>query len=42
MVAFGIPESLAAGGIVIGYYFAYGLGVRRRILKWQNRALPVR
>ena len=42
VLAFGIPESLAAGGTVIGYYFAYGLGVRRRILKWQNRALPVR
>ena len=42
VLAFGIPESLAAGGTVIGYYFAYGLGVRRRTLKWQNRALPVR
>jgi len=31
VMAFGIPESLAAGGVVIGYYFAYGLGVRRRI-----------
>lgn len=42
VLAFGIPESLAAGGTVIGYYFVYGLGVRRRIVKWQNRALPVR
>src|SRR5918999_1565900 len=42
MLAFGIPESLAAGGMVIGYYIAYGLGVRRRILKWQNRPLRVR
>ena len=42
LLAFGIPESLAAGGTVIGYYFAYGLGVRRRIVKWQNRALRVR
>jgi hypothetical protein len=42
VLAFGIPESLAAGGTVIGYYFAYGLGLRRRIVKWQNRALPVR
>jgi len=41
MMAFGIPESLAAGGTVIGYYIAYGLGVRRRILKWQNRVLRV-
>lgn len=39
VMAFGIPESLAACGAVIGYYFAYGLGVRRRIRKWQNRAL---
>jgi hypothetical protein len=42
VLAFGIPESLAAGGMVIGYYVAYGLGVRRRILKWQNGALPAR
>jgi len=41
MMAFGIPESLAAGGTVIGYYIAYGLGIRRRILKWQNRVLRV-
>src|SRR5688572_33300417 len=26
----------AAGGRVIGYYFAYGLGVRRRAGKWQT------
>jgi hypothetical protein len=32
VLAFGIPESLAAGGMVIGYYLAYGLGVRRRIV----------
>lgn len=31
VLAFGIPESLAAGGMVIGYYLAYELGVRRRI-----------
>ena len=41
MLAFGIPESLAAGGTVIGYYTAYAFGVRRRILAWQNRALRV-
>lgn len=35
VLAFGIPESLAAGGTVIGYFFAYGLGLRRRILKWR-------
>ena len=42
VMAFGIPESLAAGGTVIGYYLAYGLGVRRRIFKWQSGALRVR
>ena len=41
VMAFGIPESLAAGGAVVGYYIAYGFGVRRRIRKWQNRALRV-
>jgi hypothetical protein len=41
MLAFGIPESLAAGGTAIGYYTAYAFGVRRRILAWQNRALRV-
>jgi hypothetical protein len=34
VLAFGIPESLAAGGTVIGYYVAYSLGVRRRIRRW--------
>ena len=42
VMAFGIPESLAAGGTVIGYYLAYGLGVRRRIFKWQSGALRAR
>ena len=43
VLAFGIPESLAAGGMVIGYYLAYGLGVRRRLRRWQSRrqTLPV-
>jgi hypothetical protein len=36
VLAFGIPQSMAAGGTVIGYYFAYGLGVRRRVLRWRN------
>ena len=40
VMAFGIPESLAVGGMVIGYYFAYGLGVRQRIRRWQNRERP--
>jgi len=37
VVAFGIPESLAAGGMVIGYYLAYWLGVRRRLLNRRIR-----
>ena len=37
--AFGIAESLGAGGIVIGYYLAYNLGLRWRIRRWQRRAL---
>jgi hypothetical protein len=41
ILAFGIPESLAAGGIVIGYYAVYAFGLRRRILVWQKRALRV-
>ena len=36
LLAFGIPESLAAGGTVIGYYVAYTLGVRHRIDRWQR------
>ena len=40
VLAFGIPESLAAGGTVIGYYLAYGWGVRRRILRWKNGGVP--
>lgn len=39
VLAFGIPESLAVGGAVIGYYIAYAIGVRRRIGQWQRRAL---
>ena len=39
VLAFGIPESLAAGGTVLGYYLAFGLGVRGRIRKWQNGSL---
>jgi len=36
VLAFGIPESLAAGGMVIGYYLAYGFGVRSRVRNWQR------
>ena len=41
VLAFGIPESLAAGGAVIGYYLAYNAGLRWRILRWSRRALRV-
>lgn len=37
--AFGVPESLAAGATVLGYYFAYSVGLRWRIRKWEKRAL---
>lgn len=37
--AFGIAESLGAGGIVIGYYLAYNFGLRWHIRRWQRRAL---
>lgn len=39
VAAFGVAESLAAGALVLGYYFAYGVGLRSRIRKWQARAL---
>jgi hypothetical protein len=41
VLAFGIPQSLAVGGAVIGYYVAYAIGVRRRIGHWQKRPLRV-
>ena len=41
ITAFGIPESLGAGGAVIGYYLAYSAGLRWRIRKFQKRALRV-
>jgi hypothetical protein len=41
VTAFGIPQSLGAGGLVIGYYTAYTWGVRRRIGEWHNRRLRV-
>ena len=37
--AFGVPQSLAAGAIVIGYHLAYNVALRRRIGRWQRRAL---
>ena len=39
--AFGVAGSLGAGATVIGYYLAYGMGVRRRIGRWQKRPLRV-
>ena len=39
VLAFGIPESLAAGGAVIGHYLAYHAGLRWRIRRWQARPL---
>ena len=39
VMAFGIPESLAAGGAVIGYYLAYNAGLRWRVRRWQLRPL---
>jgi hypothetical protein len=41
ITAFGIPQSLAAGGAVIGYYLAYGAGLRWRIRRWLKRPLRV-
>ena len=39
VTAFGVPESLAAGGAVIGYYVAYNAGLRWQIRRWQRRSL---
>jgi hypothetical protein len=41
VTAFGVPESLAAGATVIGYYLAYNAGLRWRIRQWQQRTLRV-
>jgi hypothetical protein len=35
-VAAGVPGSLAAGGIVLGYYLVYWAGVRRRLKKYRQ------
>jgi hypothetical protein len=37
--AFGVPQSLGAGGIVIGYYLVYSAGLRWRIRRWDRRPL---
>ena len=39
VAAFGISGSLAAAATVLGYYLAYGIGVRLRISRWQKRGL---
>ena len=39
ILAFGVPESLAVGATVLGYYLAYSAGLRWRIRKWEKRAL---
>jgi hypothetical protein len=39
--AFGIPESLGAGGIVLGFALAYNAGVYWRIRRWEQRALRI-
>ena len=41
VTAFGVPESLAAGGAVIGYYLTFNAGLRWRISRWQRRSLRV-
>jgi hypothetical protein len=41
VAAFGIPGSLAVAAMVLGYYLAYGIGLRFRISKWQKRSLRV-
>jgi hypothetical protein len=34
--SFGIAGSMAVGALVIGYYLAYAIGVRRRLRRWQK------
>jgi hypothetical protein len=41
IAAFGVAGSLGVAGLVIGYYLAYGIGLRRRISKWRRRPLRV-
>jgi hypothetical protein len=36
---FDVPESPAAGAIVLGYYLCYTAGLRWRIRQWQRRTL---
>ena len=39
--ALGVAGTLGAGAIVLGYYLAYSIGVRRRIRQWEARSLRV-
>lgn len=39
IAAFGVAGSLGVAAVVIGYYLAYGIGVRHRISTWQKRPL---
>ena len=39
LVTWGAAEALGAGGVVIGYYLSYWLGVRRRYKHHERRAL---
>jgi hypothetical protein len=41
VTAFGVPESLAAGATVLGYYLVYSAGLRWRIRNWRRRVLRV-
>src|SRR5262245_11566955 len=36
--SFGVAGSLAVGAVVVGYYLAYAIGVRRRVRRWQGTA----
>jgi hypothetical protein len=36
---FGVPGSLAVGGIALGYYLAYHIGLWRRLQRWLRRPL---
>jgi hypothetical protein len=45
--AFGVAESMGAGAVVLGYYLAYWLGVRRRlksfrVLRWTSQQRTLR
>ena len=41
VAAFGVAGPLGAGAIVLGYYLAFGIGLKRRIRHWQKRPLRV-